>query len=528
MYTPLQIKDPYKTKSVISLMAQEGVDKRTLSQLLDTKKAQIIDNYIVTGDGYLATRGGLSKLFDSLADVEILMMEEYTEDIILYAYGTTLSAYEISTGTHTVIKNDFTGATFEGQRVGDYFFVTNQTDGLWYAILSGTWSITNVATAPNANVIKLVGNRLYLGDLDTDSTAVKYSSVDDGTNPPCTVWTDGTDPDDPGTTYYRAAGTVRSIEGLGSLVIVFADKGKWGFQVTYQDLGGTAYKIDDPVFYRQDFGGGRGAVTTPAGLIYANEAGLWQLVSVGQDDIDYSDQEYLKTAPLGDDYFENADMSSCSIVYDAKRRYVYLSYAQDSETNNTIVAWNVDTGALSKISGWNIARFLNVNGTIYGASAVKAQIDECFSGSTDNGVAIGTEYKQELNLGDLTTSKNIQKGYIQGFLSESSSVKVRYDVYDKEGIPTTDKRKFEWTAQYNLNGGDGWGSAEWGDSAWGGDFDYADLIESFDGCKIGLRNIQRVILHITSLDKVPHKINWTSIQGREKGQIRRRKMTRLT
>jgi len=532
MYQPITTKSGANMIGATTMMSPKGMDQRNLPQLLNVDYAQNIQNYIITGTGQLEKRKGIATLFTSIGNDAITMCEKFSDTYYIFAYGTTVAGYDTTTGLVTTIKSDFTGTSFEGVKYGDYFFVTNKTDGLWR--ISNTLTITDLsAVAPLANVIAIFGARMLLGDLSTDETAVTYSAPDDGTDPPFSIganWTEGTLMTDAGSVYYRNGGKITSIASLGQSLVVFAEDGKWAFQIVPENVGGVYYKDDSAIMYRQDMGGERGAITTPVGLIYANEKGFWQLTSVGQDNIPFSDQETLTPVLLGDDYFNDIDASNGSLIYDAKRGYIYFACAQNSSTNNLVIAMNMNTSEkpISRFTGLNVSRFFEDSHNIYAGSAVKSVLYKMFTGYDDEGLDIGTDYYQELNMGSLETRKTLLGCYVQGFLSQSSTIKVKYDIYDTTGRPITDKVKFSWTSQYNLNGSDGWGTAKWGGSAWGGDLDYGNLIESFDGCRPTIRNYMRVSIHITCSDTSPHIINWLSLQAKEKVAIRRRKMTKIS
>tara|TARA_R100000656_G_scaffold61465_1_gene47461 strand:+ start:750 stop:2543 length:1794 start_codon:yes stop_codon:yes gene_type:complete len=386
---------------------------------------------------------------------------------------------------------------------------------------------TVISAAPKAKVLKVIGARLFAGNIEQDEASVAYSGIDDGSNPPFDNWTVAAAADDPGLASYRNAGTVNAIDTVGEFVVVFSEKGKWAFYINTVDSAGTLTKIDVFQMTRIDFGGSRATISTNQGLFYANEAGLWQLVSVGQQNIKFSDQEALTSVLLGDKFFDNVDLSNAAIEYDAKARNILLSIAKNSDTNNLILVYNIDTKAFSTISAWNINRFMNIDQVIYGGSATSTKVDKLFIGTTDNGASIGTNFLQELQLGNLETKQMLLGCYIQGFLSASSDITVRFDIYDITGKPIKDKLRFSWTAQRSENGFDGYGTANWGISSWGGDVDFANLIESFDGCRPFIRNFQRVRVHITSGDKLQHVINWVSLEAKVKSKIRRRKMTAL-
>lgn len=534
MYFPITTKTNAKMATTTTVMSPKGTDNRNLPQMLDTDYAQNIVNYWVTGTGQLQKRKGLQKLFDSLGADAILMAEKWTSTKYVYAYGTTVAVWDTSTQTSTIVKSDFTGTTFEGRKYGDYFFVTNKTDGLW--VIDPALAIvdyTSTYGAPLANQIEIFGSRILLGDLSTDDTAIFYSGTDDGNNPPfanASYWTEGTLQTQAGSVYYRNGGTINSITSLGQTIIGFGDTGKFGFQITTENIGGVYYKNDDPTFYRQDFGGGRGAISTPVGVIYVNKKGVWQLSSVGQDNVKFSDQEENITYLLGDTYFEDVDVSNATIIHDERRGYVYISVAKNSGTNNLVIAINMQLKGypISKFTGMNVSRFFSDGDDIYAGSALKSILYSAFTGSDDDGAAIGTDYKQELNVGSLQTRKMLKGLYVQGFLSASSVINIRFDIYDKDGVPTEDKLKFQWEAQYNLNGSDGWDSASWDTSSWDGDSDLANLIESFDGMNATIRDFQRIIVHVTCSDKYPHVLNWLSLETYEKTTIRRRKLTQIS
>jgi len=510
-------------------MSPKGMDNRNLPQLLDVNYAQNIVNYWISGSGQLIKRKGLESLFASLGTDPITLFAKFTDTYYIYAYGTTLSAYDTSTGASTVIKNDFTGTTFEGEKYGDYFFVTNKTDGLWCVDTSLAIVSYTSYGAPLASQIAVFGSRLLLGDLSTDDTAVFYTGTDDGTNPPfgnVTFFTEGTLMTGAGSIYYRNGGQVTSITSLGETINVFGKEGKWGFQIVPENLSGVYYKTDETIYSRQDFGGGRGAITTPVGLIYVNNLGVWQMSSVGTDNVPFSDQEDNISYLLGNDYFDNLDISNASIIYDPQRGYLYISAAEDSSMNNVVLAMNMKLKGypISKFTGMNISRFFSDDGTLYASSSIGTVLYKAFAGDSDDGFPVGTNYKQELNIGSLQTRKILQGLYVQGFLSKSSVINVKFDIYDVNGVPITDKIKFQWTTQYDLHGADGWDSASWDVSSWDGDSDTADLIESFDGARPTIRNLQRIILHVTCSDALPHVLNWVGIQTKEKVQIRRRKL----
>jgi len=441
----------------------------------------------------------------------------------IFGYGTTIARYTLSTDTVTNIKTNFSvNSGFDGTRYGEYFFVCNGVDKV-YRIDLATFTATEVATSPICSGLSVIGNRLYAFNLSTDASAVQYSEVDTGSNPPFNTWSVGTLATEGGKVYYRNAGTVRSVVPLGDNVVAFSDNGFFAFTITTLDSAGDLSKVDAIVGYTEDFGGARGAITTDKGIFYANEVGLWQLISIGQPNIPFSRQFAPVVELLGDSYFNDISADNGDIVYDQRKRTVYFTCARSSETNNFVIGYNRDFKSLYTFNNWNISRFMIAGRKIYGASDSKTAVYRCFDSFSDDGQIIGTEYIQELNLGNLETRQMLKGIYVQGFLSASSEIHVNMDIYNVEGIPVANKKRLLWTAQYDLNGMDGYNGATYSSSLYGGDQDYANLIESFDGYRPFIRNFQRIRVRITSMDQAGHALTWLILEARVKAQIRRRK-----
>ena len=513
-----------------STMAKSGINLRDLPQMMNPAFALSIKNYFITTDAGLSKRGGLERIFTIAGTVAGSMLEKFTDDIYIWGVGDTVGSYTKSTGVTAVIYTFPGVGAFSGQRYGEgkYFFVTNGTSTILR--IDSTLVGTLVANSPIAKVLKVIDTRLFAGNLSTggvytaDSSAVAYSTVDDGTDPPFTTWTIGTLATDGGLRSYRIAGDVTGIESLGQNVVVFGKEGKWAFYLTTIDSGGTLTKTENPVMSRQDMGG-YGAKMTPKGLFYVNKGGLWQFISVGQPNIPFSDQEKLATPILGTDYFKNIDLSNAKIIYYARKNTVLISCAKNSTENNFIIAYNADLGSVCEFTNWTIGSWLADGQDIYAISSVNGKAWQCFKGSTDEGAPISTEYTQELPTGSLFTRKDLQNFYIQAFLSLSSSIKIYADIYTTKGIYTPAKLLYTLTADYNNNKSDGWGNAEWGKSAFGGDSDFANLIDCFAGGKRFIRNWQRLRIRIISGDVYPHTLNWFSAITKEKINIRRRNLT---
>lgn len=517
-------------KSATSMMVNPTLDLKDLPQLMSPAQALTITNYNPTADAQLPKRKGLKKIFTVAGNHPVTLLQQFTPDIWIFGYDVVTAAYTISTNTVTTIKNNWpTNDPQSGARYGDFFFVCNGSDVI-HRIDTGL-VITAVAGSPHAKILKAISGRLFAGNLSTDKTAVAYSKLDDGTNPPFTVWAPGTGANDPGLVSYRNEGDLKAIDSLGVNIIILAEKGKWSFSITSLDVGGILTKDDQFGLQRIDMGGSRATAVTPKALIYVNAGGLWQLASVGQSNVPFSQQEAKASLILGASYFDNIDLTNADMAYDARVDTLYLTCARNSVENNLVIAYNFTSQAYAEFTGWNINRFMNINQVIFGAGSVTTTVWQCFSGYDDDGKDIWTTFYQELKLGELDTRQILMKGYVDAFLSPSTVLQVCFDIYDTTGNFIANKLCFVFSSQAAAGRAGGWGVSAWGGSGFGGhDSDAGNnMVECFDGFGAGhIRNFQRVRIKITGHDKIPHSLVWIKAQSEPKIQIRRRKMKLLT
>jgi len=597
-YRPIESTKAQGESSTTSLMAKSGLNLRDLPQLLSPDSALKIRNYLITAEGGLEKRKGISELFDASSVTASTAGEMWDSDTLIFAYGgTKVAAYTISTDTITDIKTDFnTNVTSLARYSDGYFFVaspkdkiqritrtldydsqtsnftvgdvvTGGTSGATAIILedsdggatgtltlgsiSGTFqtgealtdpdggdgnadgivgfTITEITNAPKAKHIKVINNRLFAGNLETDPTAVKYSEVDAGTNPPFNTWSDSTTATNGGTIYYRNAGAVNVLDNLGQYVVVGAENGKWAFWIDTIDSNGTLKKIEREVMYRLD-AGMKAAKQTKEGLFYCNSEGVWLLQNLGQVDVAFSDQEFLISDGLGDDFFDDANFDDASFVKDDETNQLLLTYREDASANNQVLVYNTQLKAFGTFSGWNIRWFLEdtFNQQIYGGGDSTSKVWKVFDGYQDDGSEIFTEFEQELNVGQLWTRKELLGQYVQGQLSDTTTIDIKFSIFDKDGVFVSDKLELQWIHDTDKSGLTGYGSSGWGSSGWGsGTVPLPGTDAQFAGFRGRIKNFQRIRVTLTSNDKVAHRINWLSLQTLEKANIRRRNLTKI-
>lgn len=526
IYTPLKVGSNQNPSFRNLTMPRKGINRENLPQMMNVEFATIIMNYIPHSYG-LEKRKGLAKLFEISGATPLTLLKKFTTNVWIFGYGTTIAAYNTSTDTVTTIKNDFSvNNGFDGVRYGEYFFVCNKVEKIYR--IDNSLTPTEVSNAPVCGGLKVIGPRLYAFDIDTDETEVRYSEVDDGSNPPFTGWTISTNADTGGRVNYRNAGTVRSVVQLGAYTVVFCDNGFYSFAITTQEVSGVLVKSEVIQNYTEDFGGARGAIETPVGIFYVNEAGLWQMVSVGQTDVPLSRQQVLTSVLLGSEYFDGVDQSETTIFHDEKQRCVFVSGAKDSQSNNWVLGYKTDLKAFFEIEGWSINRFARDGANMYGASSVKTTAYQLFAGYDDDGFDIGTVYEQEIPLGTLFHAHALSEMYAGGYLTPDTSLVTEFDIYDRKGCYVRNKERYQWQPTCVNSRYDEWASARFGQSQFGGGGTLAGLVSSFGGGSPRINDFQRLIVRVVGGDKSKHILNWITAKTRQKSPIKRRDITQLT
>ena len=433
------------------------------------------------------------------------------------AYGTLLAQTDLG-ATGTLTLGSISGTFQNGEALSDPLGGNGNANGVLY------FTYTALSGAPTAVVIKATGARLYAG---ISEGSVRYAATDIGSNPPFTNWTVATGSTAPGQVSYRNAGKPNSIEPLGNLILVFAEYGKWAFHTETIDSAGTLVKVDITDMFRQDSGGGRGAKTTEAGLAYVNSQGLWLLVSVGQQNVKYSDQEYVSTPLLGSDYFSDFDFSNCDIAYIPQKHTILLTGAKDSSKNNIILTYNTEFKSIGRLTGMNVNRFMEDGELLYGTATNSNSVPRLFYGHSDNGNEIGCVFYQEIKTGNLEANQSMVGQYMNGEISLSSYVIVSFDIFDYEGKFVPNKLRLRWEADGEMSLLDGYGTASWGLSPLGGDVGTAGAKEDFAGARGRINNYQRLRVKFIEHSNLDFRLNWFSIQTRQKRNIRRRNLTEL-
>lgn len=520
-YTPIKTRSGKSVKRFTSITPVGGKNGRTFSALMVPAQALSIINYLPDAEGKMFSRKGLTKLFEIAGTNGVDFFIRFTSDTFIYAYGTTVGHYNETTGVTTTIKSDFSANDgFVGVRYGEYFFVVNGVEKMW--MIDNTFAISEVAASPVMTTISPIGNRMA-GVLASDTTQIIYSAADDGTNPPFDDWTIGTDPADAGQVGYRNAGQVYQVLFLGNIVIALAEFGKWGFTIDITELGGTPQKLDQTIFSNQDLGGFSGLITEK-GLFYVNEAAIMLLVSVGQDNIPYSKQEFNQSYVLGADQFDDISFLGASLAYDDKNERLFISCrSSGSSVNNRVIVYNTQTKAYSEFTNWNISFFYtDFDGIMYGCSSVKNVVYKCLDGYTDDGLAIGTEYYQELTgIGDYNTAKDLLKFMVQADIPQGLELRFSFDIWNYYNVFQENVKSFYMGLTNPPEQADGYGEISYGGGGYGGNPSFSGADQGdYDTSTLFIRNFQRIFVRVTASGQQGHTMNMFMADIYEKRPIR--------
>ena len=248
-----------------------------------------------------------------------------------------------------------------------------------------TFTYTEIINAPKGVKIVAVGPRLVIS-LASDESTLQTSEVDTLANPPFENWTLSALADTGSNITFRNGGKINDMVAMSKILSVFAEKGVWAFHYEVIDVGGTQNKIEVNDMHRVEPGGAQKALMTDKGIYYVKRGrGIYRLVSLGQEDIDFTKQEGFESVALGSEYFEDIDFDDCDIAENKQENTMLITCKNDSVKNNYIITLNTESGAFARFTGMNIRNFVNIDGKLYGGSSNENTLFSLFDGLLDNG-----------------------------------------------------------------------------------------------------------------------------------------------
>lgn len=583
---PLRLNTPRKAQ-ITSTGARKGINRRDFSQMLNVEYAQQIQNCRPLADGRLVKVEGYKTVKD-FGQTKLGLYDQWGEYKTIYSQGTSLFLHDSRDNTTRIIKDDFRSSKIKGLPYGEYYFVGSDEDVLLrmecrlnvtnkigsiedgaivyvfegsnrvpYAKVSSSGGshivlkeerdkvfipgqqieFTNGTTcevvgieyyldrpnnSPYVDCINLVKARLYVGEGDV----VHFSNVD-SENPPFDKWAATTLADGAGEISYKKAREVVAILPLNNGIIVFQKEGKFAFRHETIDSIGELKRVDISDVNRIDPGGSRACVSTPKGIFYLNESGLWNLITLGINNSPYTEQDNKLSQLLEKDFFFDVDFDSePDMFYDAGNETIFITLAKKSKVNNLIIAYDTNTGAITEITNWNIGSFFLNGQNFFGTSSLNGKLFKLFDGYSNDGLPINTYYEQEIQLGDLTSRKTLTTTVIQASLHKNTKLEVSFDIYNQHGKREENVVRLLVVPEQTETDMKGWNVLPF-NGAWGGVDKLTELISTLCDSNKKIRNAQRIILKISESSRHPYEINYITFEIMEGNRIRKRKITSL-
>lgn len=365
-------------------------------------------------------------------------------------------------GTSGTLVIDTITGTFQGETItGGTSLKTATISGagaLWY-------ELTNAPACKNLGLYQSSnGTFLVAGNTDTNTGQTKWSEAHILTNIneiPFLGWSADAipEPDDAGVTLFNAGGKMNSLITHKDYIVTFYDDATSAVKidVVNVDSVGLAQKT---VVQHQEFNfGGYSALSTPFGIFYTNENGVFQMELIGTDK-----QEFQISDVLGN-YIDDIDFSNSSLVWDGKKQ-ILVFCATNGTTNNLCLCYNLVEKAWSTFTGWNIhmgaRQATGDKNDVYGVDSISGKLYKLFDGYTDLGLPIRTRFlSKKEDEKDPAMRKNLKNIWLKGKLSPTSQLKVDIHTWDKKGrlnSPTT----FYWNGESRSSEVFGYGKTGYG------------------------------------------------------------------
>ncbi|MFA6282127.1 MAG: hypothetical protein WCY05_06485 [Candidatus Omnitrophota bacterium] len=559
----------------------KGQDGNTLSQLQGVNVAEKKVNYFQNGEGKVESRGGARKIAEIAA---VSLLEDgiwWYGNIFLVATGKILYAVDKTTGTSTIIKNDFTNDITGLVPYGNHAFVASGYRGnkifrisvaIAYDGQTANFTVNKILTdATSGATARILADTdsgatgvLTIGDIDgtfgnnniiTDNNTVPGSATANGTiyftatevadsepgdklfiktsdggatpgsrllvtraggnKKRCTFtavdqnelipWNTAADWDvAPTTASPETAGYVvipRDIETItsrGDYFVIGSKSSRTPFDITSVALG-TEQVIDIKIGWEYKDHGLVAGLDTSSGTYYLEKGGLRVLLSTTKDN--------LLSGGLGNNYFDDVTLDKAKLIHDTKHNIIFATYAKNSTTNNETLAYNINTGAITIIEGWNLNGFIKDDDNVYGISSISGKLFRLLDGFTDDSRAIYTELTQNLTGTTIAHTSVLRELEVQAILFEGEELFVHIDIEEIGGGFVTDAFVYKIVGQAPTSQLQSWGSAGYGSAGWGsGSGGSKQLSRKYHTDDVNIEFISAKI-RLTSALKTPSVIN---------------------
>lgn len=251
--------------------------------------------------------------------------------------------------------------------------------------------------------------RLYAWNITWDNTAVKYSTLNQVKDLWKVAFEDWSITQTTWWAYLRTSAwgftnsnlwELKDFWILNNQIIILFENWKKAFSIwadTVEEAGSVIQVQNLVSRERQDFWWERNPLLTEKGLFYTNESWVWRIVTFWNDAW-WTNEENI-TDILWTKFVESIDWQNCSIVYDNVKSNILITCREKTSTeNNLVLVYNLPNKSISKITWWNIERFLKDWEIIYWTSSKETKVYKILEWNTDDWSTITTKFKFEVPL----------------------------------------------------------------------------------------------------------------------------------
>jgi len=328
--------------------------------------------------------------------------------------GATGVVSSILSGDNKLVLSTSTG-TFQAENIsGDkggtgtatgaqtYWFELTNSVPAKKMCLYNTYNGSFLMTGNNTNS----NSQIYWAQADTDPTKIPFQT-----------WTVAIPPDPAGanTNLFRGGGQLNQLVAHKDLVVAFYNDATAAFRLEVINVGNADLK-QIQVNTHQEFNfGGFNAISTPYGVFYTNENGIYHATFPSGNKIEAEISNIL-----GEDLMEDIDFTDSDLQWDGKTR-IYVFCKKDNDYNDFVLVYDLSLKIWTEITGWNIRRACRIatgnKNEIYGVSSRDGSIYKLLDGFTDDGNVIEGRilFRREDN-GDPASLNDINHFWLQGDL----------------------------------------------------------------------------------------------------------------
>lgn len=475
---------------------------------------------------------------------------DYKDQTVNYTVGLKLTGAD-SNAKAIILADSDSGATgtltlkMLSGSFEDGEIITDNTGPPGSATVDGTLAVswTEISDAPKCKKLAIInGNRLAAGNTINNVSEVHISRADQLLGVPfvdAADWTVGEEPESPFKHTFDEAREVTAFGKIGNQTVVLLDQGKFGFRITQIDVSGTGLVLDTPVdFQNIDFGASGRAVSTSQGIFYANEAGIFQMVSGGQTDVPFSAQDFKLSSQLDFKFTKDYDFAGADLIFDDENNLLLIAARDSASANNVVLVYKLDKSD-KKLNGWstwdkNVSVWMKKDNEIYFGNSTETTVSKLdyLLGDNDD-EAMFTEIVFEFQTGALNELARAVEVAIGGELGAETEIEISLDTFDRKWI-------FSERVALNGNGNTSYtfsgngisaslaalGSGGIGSAAMGGrGTEGSELNPAFGQRKMGTSDFLRARLRLSSFDKYQHEINFLTLTTEPRGTARTSNLT---